>query len=61
MKKHIYKWVKNNRDKVREIQRKNASNYYENNKEMILTKRKERREKNRPYIEQCKIFRNILI
>ena len=40
MKKHIYKWIENNRDKVTEIQRKNASNYYENNKEMILTKRK---------------------
>ncbi len=61
MKKHIYKWVANNKEKVKETQRKNAANYYEKNKKSIILKRRMEREKIQIFKKECEIFRNILL
>jgi hypothetical protein len=61
MKPHIYKWVANNKEKLKETKRQNASNYYAKNKDAICEKRKKERSQIRIFKIQCEIFRNILL
>jgi len=61
MKPHIYKWVANNKDKIKEMKRINASNYYAKHKDAICEKRKKERIEQRIFKIQCEIFRNILL
>jgi len=61
MKPHIYKWVANNKEKLKEMKRQNALNYYAKNKDAICEKRKRERIAKQIFKIQCEIFRNILL
>jgi len=58
-KKATQKWREANQSHYNEYHRNYASNYYENNKEQLRLKQKQRRDKIRLFNEQCKILRNI--
>ena len=61
MKPPIYKWVANNKEKLKEMKRQNASNYYAKNKDAICEKRKRERIEKQTFKIQFEIFRNILL
>ena len=61
MKPHIYKWVANNKEKLKEMKRQHALNYYAKNKDAICEKRKKERIDKQIFKIQAKIIIKMLV